>query len=201
VHANRAALSAALRLPGRPHWLKQIHSKKIISVDGQAIHHPKADGCFTKATDQVLVIMTADCLPLLLTTRKGTIIAALHVGWKGLAAGIIEAGVAALFDHDHDLIAWMGPAIGPLHYEVGDEVRIAMITEDAQAVKAFQPSADGRWLMDLYQLTRQRLGRLGITAVYGGDYCTYTDRDRFFSYRRDGVTGRMATLIWRSENK
>jgi YfiH family protein len=141
-------------------------------------------------------VLTADCLPLLLTDRAGTRVAAVHAGWRGLAAGIIEAAVARLAAPPSDLLAWLGPAIGATAFEVGGEVRARFIAADAQAAVAFKPLGGDKWLADLYHLARLRLAALGVGGVWGGEHCTYQDPERFYSYRRDGVTGRMASLIW-----
>jgi hypothetical protein len=141
-------------------------------------------------------VLTADCLPLLLCDRAGTRVAAVHAGWRGLAAGVIEAAVARLQVAHRDLLAWFGPAIGPDAFEVGEDVRAVLLAADPAAGAAFRPSPRGRWLADLDLLARRRLEALGVGQVWGGGYCTFKDAGRFFSYRRDGVTGRMATLIW-----
>ena len=143
--------------------------------------------------------MTADCLPLLLSDTTGQCVAAVHAGWRGLAAGVIEQAVTAMGQPGDSLLAWLGPAIGPEVYRVGDDVRAAFMAHDSVAAAAFQSGPDSSWFADLYQLARQRLADCGIAAVYGGGYCSYTDSDRFYSFRRDGVTGRMATLIWLDE--
>ncbi len=141
-------------------------------------------------------MLTADCLPLLLTNRAGTRVAAVHAGWRGLVAGVIEATVARLAVPPGDLLVWLGPAIGATAFEVGGEVRARFFAADAQAAAAFTPLFGDKWLADIYLLARQRLAALGVARVWGGEHCTYQDRERFFSYRRDGVTGRMASLIW-----
>ena len=149
--------------------------------------------------DSVCVVMTADCLPVLLCDRQGTVVGAAHAGWKGLAAGVIEATVQAMNASPQDLMAWLGPAISQNSFEVGEEVRAAFIAVQPQASSAFLAAQPGKWLADIYALARMRLDALGIAQVYGGSHCTYRERDRFFSYRRDGVTGRMGTFIWLAE--
>ena len=144
----------------------------------------------------VCAIMTADCLPALLCDREGTVVGAAHAGWRGLAAGVIESTVAAMAEPATNLLAWLGPAIGPRAFEVGDEVRAAFISRDAAASSAFRAHGEGKWLCDIYLLARQRLNALGVRRVAGADFCTVGDEARFFSYRRDGVTGRMASCIW-----
>jgi hypothetical protein len=141
-------------------------------------------------------VLTADCLPVFLCDRQGTKVAILHAGWRGLAAGVIESGVLAMRMPGEELLAWLGPGIGPESYEVGDDVRSAFVGQDADAAAAFRAHGDGKWLVDMYELARQRLQGMGVSAVYGGDHCTFRERSRFFSYRRDGATGRMASLIW-----
>jgi YfiH family protein len=140
--------------------------------------------------------MTADCLPVLLCDEAGTVVGAAHAGWKGLAAGVIEATVQAMNVEPHKLMAWLGPAISQRAFEVGEDVRDAFITQHAQATEAFLPGANGKWMADIYLLAHQRLHTLGVPHIYGGEHCTYSDEERFFSYRRDGVTGRMGTFIW-----
>ncbi|MEO6697098.1 MAG: peptidoglycan editing factor PgeF, partial [Gammaproteobacteria bacterium] len=197
VAENRARLRQALDLPAEPVWLKQVHGSRIVDAVGPNSfgQYAEADGAYTRETGVVCAVLTADCLPLLLCDQSGTHIAAVHVGWRGLAAGVIEAALHH-FDDTRHVLAWLGPAIGPQSFEVGDEVRELFIAHDAEAQHAFRPSPAQRWLADIYQLARQRLHAQGVTRIYGGECCTYSDPERFYSYRRDGVTGRMATLIW-----
>ena len=145
-------------------------------------------------------MMTADCLPVLFCDRAGSIVAAAHAGWRGLLGGVLESTLAAMAVAPEHVLAWLGPAIGPSAFEVGDEVRAAFVAELPAAGEAFAPCGQGKWLADLYALARLRLARAGVTTVYGGNACTYSDPARYFSYRRDGVTGRMATLIWLDGN-
>jgi YfiH family protein len=195
VHENRARLRAALALPAEPVWLKQVHGVAVVDA-AQGGSEPEADGAFATQPDAVCAVLTADCLPVLLCNRAGTKVAALHAGWRGLAGGVIEAGVEALGVSGNELLAWLGPAIGPASFEVGPEVRAAFVQHDVQAAQAFRAAREGKYLADIYQLARMRLQCLGVAAVYGGGFCTVTARARFFSYRRDGATGRMASLIW-----
>jgi len=195
VAENRAVLARELKLPAAPVWLQQVHGVAV--VDASRVRGiPQADASWTGQDGVVCVVMTADCLPLLLRDRAGRCVAAAHAGWRGLAAGVIEQTVAALPARPGELLAWLGPAIGPAAYVVGAEVRDCFLAHDAQAADAFTAAASGGWHADLYRLARQRLARLGVHDVSGGGLCSYTERDRFYSYRRDGATGRMASLIW-----
>ena len=195
VRENRARLRTALALPAEPLWLKQVHGVAVVDA-AQDGTEPEADGAFVTQPGAVCAVLTADCLPVLLCNRAGTKVAALHAGWRGLAGGVIEAGVEALSVPGSELLAWFGPAIGPEAFEVGPEVRMAFIQHDAQAAQAFRMARAGKYLADIYLLARLRLQRLGVAAVYGGGLCTVAERARFFSYRRGGATGRMASLIW-----
>jgi YfiH family protein len=195
VRDNRTRLRATLALTVEPTWLKQVHG--VVVVDAALSgREPEADGAIAMQPGAVCAVLTADCLPVLLCNRAGTKVAALHAGWRGLAGGVIEAGVKALGIPGDELLAWLGPAIGPESFEVGPEVRATFVQHDSQAAQAFRAACEGKYLADIYLLARQRLQRLGVAAVYGGGFCTVTERTRFFSYRRDGATGRMATLIW-----
>jgi len=195
VAGNRARLHAALALPAEPVWLQQVHGHAVVDA-ARAGDRPQADAAWTAQPGIVCAVLTADCLPVLLADRAGRCVAAAHAGWRGLAAGVLEAAVGQLPVPAHELLAWLGPAIGPAAFEVGAEVRDAFVALDRQAASAFTPGAAGRWFADLYRLGRQRLAACGVTAVYGGGCCTFRDSARFYSYRRDGVTGRMATLVW-----
>lgn len=195
VRANRAQLRSTLQLPGEPVWLRQVHGVNVIDA-ARAPAESEADGAFATQPGAVCVVLTADCLPVFLCDRAGTRVAVLHAGWRGLAAGVIEQGVQALQVAGPALLAWLGPAIGPQAFEVGPEVRDAFVRHDAQAANAFRTRRGDRYLADIYSLARQRLVRLGVEAVHGGGFCTATDHARFYSYRRDGACGRMASLIW-----
>ncbi len=192
VAANRARLRE--QLPAEPGWLKQVHSARVVEL-GRDVN-PEADASFTREAGQVCAVLTADCLPVLFCDRAGSVVAAAHAGWRGLARGVLEATVAAMAAEPRQILAWMGAAIGPQAFEVGDEVREAFIGCHAEAAAAFVPQAPGKWLADIYQLARIRLACAGVRAVYGGGRCTYSEAESFYSYRRDGVTGRMASLIW-----
>jgi len=195
VAANRAHLREALKLPAEPVWLKQVHGVQVVDVTN-AGNEPEADGSYASKPGAMCAVLTADCLPVLLCDRQGAKVAALHAGWRGLAGGVIEAGVKALNVPGGELLVWLGPAIGPETLEVGEEVCAAFVRLDPAAERAFRQQAGGKFLADIYLLARQRLAALGVTAVYGGGMCTVRDRERFYSYRRDGATGRMASLIW-----
>ncbi len=196
VASNRRALRAALKLPAEPAWLNQVHSSRVLALP--AADGGEADASVTRGSGIVCVAMSADCLPVLLCDDAGTVVAAAHAGWRGLAAGVLEAAVRALAVNPASLMAWMGAAIGPAAFEVGTEVRAAFVQADAAAAQAFAPSESGRFMADLFLLARLRLRAAGVTRVYGGGLCTYCDATRFFSHRRDAVTGRMAALIWRA---
>jgi YfiH family protein len=193
VKANRRLLKHFL--PAEPKWLNQVHGTTV--VDAHAISHPvEADASVATSPGCVSVVMVADCLPILFAERTGSIVAAAHAGWRGLAAGVIENTVRALDTPPQNLFAYLGPAIGPSAFEVGDEVRDAFVAVDPAAGYAFHSHKPGKWLADLFVLARQRLARAGLLNVYGGGQCTYSDPARFFSHRRDKVSGRMAALIW-----
>jgi YfiH family protein len=172
-----------------------VHGATV--VEAAACTAPvRADASIARGANKVCAVLTADCLPVLFCSRSGDRVAAAHAGWRGLAGGILDSTVSSLGLPGDDLLAWLGPAIAAEAFEVGDEVRIAFTARDAAAAQAFRPNARGRWQADLYALARLELARLGVRAVYGGGLCTAEDAERFFSYRRDGQTGRMATLIW-----
>ncbi len=200
VAENRRRLKEAAGLPEEPAWLKQVHGVTVLDLDadaGNGGQRSPADACFTRQ-GRVCAILTADCLPILLASETGDLVAAAHAGWRGLAAGVIEATVRALEVPPDTLMGWLGPAIGPDNFEVGAEVREALLRQDPEAKAAFTPNARGRFMADLPQLARRRLAAAGIGRIYGGGECTHEDADRYFSHRRDGTTGRQATLIWRA---
>ena len=197
VARNRQMLSAVL--PSEPVWLRQVHGVEVVNAASTSCE-PVADAAYTRIPHTVCTVMTADCLPILLCDRQGSVVAAAHAGWRGLCDGVIEATVRAMAITPDQLMAWLGPAIGPESFEVGAEVRAAFIAAQPIAALAFTPHATDKWLAYLYQLARQRLEAAGVNAIYGGGinshFCTYREESRFFSYRRDGTTGRMASLIW-----
>jgi len=196
VAKNRQLLSAYL--PSEPVWVNQVHGINVIDAAASSCLQ-NADASYTNKPNVVCVTMTADCLPVLLCDQKGKVVAAVHAGWRGLCDGVIEAAVAKMQVPVNEILAWLGPAIGPNAFEVGDEVRSQFMARDAQAELAFVARSD-KWLCNLYLIAQQRLQRMGVTQIYGAgideDFCTYSDEARFFSYRRDNVTGRMASLIW-----
>lgn len=200
VATNRQRLSAFL--PSEPVWLKQVHGVRVIDA-AQSGCLEQADASVSTMPNVVCVTMTADCLPVLLCDQAGTVVAAVHAGWRSLCDGVIEAAITKMAVDAQHLMAWLGPAIGPKAFEVGSEVRQAFIQQDAQAVSAFVAHGD-KWLGDLYQIAKQRLANTGVTRIYGGsvttEFCTYTEQTRFFSFRRDQETGRMASLIWIDSN-
>jgi YfiH family protein len=193
VAANRAALRAAL--PQEPRWLRQVHAGGVVAADD--VEAPvEADAAVARRPGTVCAVLIADCVPVLLADRAGTAVAIAHAGWRGLAAGVVENTVRAMACEPGDLLAFLGPGIGPRAFEVGVDVRDAFVGQDPAAAGAFAPHASGKWLADLFALARQRLARAGVPAVHGGGVCTYSDAGRFFSYRRDRTTGRMAAAIW-----
>ena len=195
VRRNRALLRA--HLPQEPHWLQQVHGTQVLQVMLDAREALEADAAVTYIPNQVCAVLTADCLPVLLCAENGSSVAVAHAGWRGLAAGVLERTVQAMALPGERVLAYLGPAIGPRAFEVGAEVRAAFMAVESQAAQAFQAiEGSDKYLADLYLLARQRLARAGVVRVYGGDFCTYSDPERFFSYRRDGATGRMATLMW-----
>jgi YfiH family protein len=195
VGANRARLRALL--PAEPAWLRQVHGSRVVNAQA-ALDDTSADASVAHAAGKVCVVMAADCMPVLLCDRAGTAVGAAHAGWRGLAGGVLEAALGALDRPAGEVLAYLGPCIGPAQFEVGEDVLAAFSAHDAQAAAAFRPYArrPGKWLCDLYALARLRLHAQGVRAVYGGGFCTVNDR-RFFSHRRDrGASGRMAGLIW-----
>ena len=206
VLENRRRVRARLQLPAEPPWLEQVHGVDVLELAAGA--HPAAatasapgsgpcaDAVVARHAGGICAVQVADCLPVLFAAAEARAVAAAHAGWRGLAAGVLEATVARLGIEPARLIAWLGPAIGMEHFEVGAEVRSAFVAHDGAAAAAFTANARGRWQCDLLQLARRRLLRSGVSAVFGGSWCTYADPARFFSYRRDGQCGRMAALVW-----
>jgi YfiH family protein len=198
VAVNRARVRDWVALGGDPVWLEQVHGTRVVDADAFSAgdQPPQADAAFSRNAGRVCVVMTADCLPVLFCDRAGSVVAAAHAGWRGLLAGILENTMAAMDVPGKDLMAYLGPAIGPQAFEVGDEVRSAFVAADDNATAAFKPLVPGKWLADIYLLARRRLADQGVERILGGTFCTVGDKERFFSYRRDGQTGRMASMIW-----
>lgn len=215
VAANRRTLVETLALPSEPYWLSQIHGTAVVNLDTDPGGLPEADASITSTPNTVCAVLTADCLPVLFCDQAGTQVAVAHAGWRGLAAGVLEATVADFTVAPEQILVWLGPAIGPQAFEVGDEVRQAFCTPGhllcpqrghspcevdpavAEAFVAAPSEANAKkWLADVYQLARQRLVAAGVTNIYGGGHCTFTEADDFYSFRRDGKTGRMASLVW-----
>ena len=195
VAANRLLLRQAARLPAEPLWLEQVHGIDVVRHE-DATGVPRADASITFMPGRVCAVMTADCLPVVFANRDGTRVGVAHAGWRGLAGGVLQATIGALGSPAHELHAWLGPAIGPGAFEVGTEVRDAFIASTPGCEACFVAGARGRPMADLYALARRVLAQAGVGHVYGGGWCTHADVQRFFSFRRDGVTGRMATLAW-----
>ncbi|MCK9110341.1 peptidoglycan editing factor PgeF [Haemophilus influenzae] len=197
VKANRTLLVEKFCLPQTPIFLTQTHSTRVIQLpySGQNL---EADAVYTNVPNQVCVVMTADCLPVLFSTTSGNEVAAAHAGWRGLCDGVLEETVKYFQAKSEDIIAWFGPAIGPKAFQVGIDVVEKFVAVDEKAKLAFQPDVieDGKYLGNLYQIATQRLNNLGITQIYGGNHCTFNEKEKFFSYRRDNQTGRMASVIW-----
>lgn len=194
VEANRRRLHDALSLPSDPQWLTQVHGRRVATLSGPS--SGSADAAVAFEPGPVAAVLTADCLPVFLASRAGDRVGIAHAGWRGLVLGVVEATVAALATDPADLIAWLGPAIGPTAFEVGGEVRRMFVAMQPESDADFRPGRGQKYLADLPGLARRRLAACGVPAVYGGDLCTATDPTRFYSYRRDGQTGRMAALIW-----
>ncbi|PHZ23632.1 purine nucleoside phosphorylase YfiH [Yersinia massiliensis] len=195
VIANRQRLVALAGLPQMPVWLEQVHGTRVLHLDGEVTPDVRADAVYSRVAGQVCAVMTADCLPVLFCSVKGDEVAATHAGWRGLCAGVLEQTLAQFNVAPASIMVWLGPAIGPQQFEVGEDVKQAFSDIDTQAASAFIPSGS-KYLADIYSLARMRLQAAGIHAIYGGDHCTVTEKQQFFSYRRDGMTGRMASLVW-----
>ena len=206
VASNRAELAHRAGLPSPPRWLRQVHGTGVLRSDapaaaataGDVEAEPEADAAVASAPGTVLAILTADCLPVVFAARDGSEVAAAHAGWRGLADGMLEATLAAMHTPPGDVIAWLGPAAGPAHYEIGGDVRDAFLAHSAQVEAAFVATRPGHWRVDLYALARQRLQAAGMNPadIHGGDQCTIADPSRWYSHRRDRRSGRMATLVW-----
>jgi YfiH family protein len=195
VKENRRILVNRARLPSEPAWLTQVHGCSVADAASSRAGC-EADAMYSDRPGKVCAVMTADCLPVIFTNIKGNRVAAAHAGWRGLAGGVLEATVRQFDDAATDIIAWLGPAIGPEAFEVGDEVREAFLTWHSVSADAFVANGPGHWLADIYRLARHHLEAVGVTRISGGGFCTFSDSERFYSYRRNSVTGRMATLVW-----
>jgi len=195
VKENRRRLFAAGALPSHPVWLEQVHGTNVLSLDGGPYASKRADASYSCTPGTVCAVMTADCLPVLFCNPDGTEVAAAHAGWRGLCEGVLEETVSRFSDKPGNILAWLGPAIGPTAFEVGPEVREAFLAKDTQAEAAFRPQGE-KYFADIYQLARQRLANVGVERIYGGEYCTHSQPENFFSYRRDRTTGRLASFIW-----
>ncbi|WP_237700531.1 purine nucleoside phosphorylase YfiH [Methylophaga thiooxydans] len=195
VKKNRDQLKQLINLPNSPLWLEQVHGTDVIHASSWQ-KSSQADAIYSDQPKQVCAIMTADCLPVLFTDRQGKQVAAAHAGWRGLLNGVLENTVSQFSGAREDILVWLGPAIGPTQFEVGQEVYAAFTAYSQDAQQAFKVRDQTHYLADIYLLAKQRLSALGITQIYGGDFCTVTEKQRFFSYRRDGITGRMVSLIW-----
>jgi YfiH family protein len=195
VHLNRDLLNQYL--PSAPYWLHQTHSVDVLELPSSTLN---GDASYTREKSTVCVVQTADCLPLLVTNMDGTIVAAIHAGWRGLLNGVIENTIEKMSISPNELLVWLGPAISQKHFEVGFDVKNSFCEKHSEAEKAFHLISDQKWLADIYVLAKIRLNLCGISQIYGGsvsnDYCTFANELEYFSYRRDGVTGRMASLIW-----
>ncbi|MCE2597018.1 peptidoglycan editing factor PgeF [Motilimonas cestriensis] len=196
VLTNRALLQSELGLANEPLWLEQVHSTDVIKASLSTAVVPVADGSWTDIPELACVVMTADCLPVLITDQQGSFVAAVHAGWRGLCNGILKQAIMQAPANNQDILVWLGPAIGPMAFQVGSEVRDAFIQQSDDFASAFTTDKEGKWKADLYQLARLALAELGVSHVYGGDHCTFSETNTFFSYRKEGVTGRMASLIY-----
>ncbi len=195
VEENRRRFYQAAALPSNPVWLEQVHGTDVLRLNGETPVSKRADASYTDKRGVVCAVMTADCLPVLLCNSTGTEVAAAHAGWRGLCEGVVEHTVACFRESPENIMAWLGPAIGPMAFEVGPEVREAFVAKDVHAEQAFRPVGE-KYYADIYQLARQRLSNLGIHQIYGAERCTFSEKHEFFSYRRDRTTGRMASFIW-----
>jgi YfiH family protein len=195
VKQNRNILIQRAELPEPPRWLSQSHGCEVID-SSQWKTGEQADGIISNTINHVCPILTADCLPILLSNRQGDTVAAIHAGWRGLANGIVERAIASFSCNTQDILVWLGPAIGPEQFEVGQDVVNAFVGHDVLAKQAFRQTDETHYLADIYLLARQHLNALGVSEIYGGQFCTVNDPERFFSYRRDKATGRMASVIW-----
>ncbi|MEM7283761.1 MAG: peptidoglycan editing factor PgeF [Pseudomonadota bacterium] len=198
IQKNRRLLTQHADLPQAPNWLKQVHGNRVVTLVESSADLEEADASVTETPGAVCAVLTADCLPVFLCSDDGTEVAVAHGGWRGLASGILSHTVSAFRATPESLMAWLGPAISQDHFEVGDEVRQQFVAKDPSAMACFRENERGRWQADLYGLARRSLARAGVSRVFGGEFCTYANKSKFFSYRREPKCGRMASLIWLS---
>ncbi len=199
VSKNRQRLLELAGMPQQPLWLEQVHGTTVLNFTGGDIENNQADAIYTNQVGKVCAVMTADCLPVLFCSKDGSEVAAAHAGWRGLCEGILENTLAKFAHPAHEIMAWLGPAIGPEKFEVGAEVREAFINKSSELAGGFTTCGD-KFLADIYFLAKKKLQKMGMTSIYGGSFCTVKEKNRFFSYRREGKTGRMASLIWINTN-
>jgi len=197
VQENRQLLKDDLNLPNEPIWLNQVHGSQVMQLPYVTDKNLSADAAYTKEAGVVCAVLTADCLPVVFCDQSGSYVAVAHAGWRSLLNGVLENTLRALPKDNVDIMCWLGPAIGPNKFEVGEEVYEQFVIKDSMHENSFQMQNDSKYLANIYQLAKNVLSTNGVKNVYGGEFCTYTQEDRFFSYRRDGQTGRMATLIWK----
>jgi YfiH family protein len=197
VNKNRRLIKSDLQLPAVPAWLNQVHGSKVLNLSGKCPKNVTADAAYTNEIGVVCAVLTADCLPVLFCDQTGEYIAVVHAGWRGLLNGVLENTLHALPVANNKIMCWLGPAIGPIKFEVGEEVYKSFVGKDAKHKNAFQEKIESKYLANIYQLAKNLLNSNGVKAIYGGKYCTYLEENKFYSYRRDGQTGRMATLIWK----
>ena len=195
VKSEDGRLRLRALLPAEPVWLRQVHGAHVVNA-ASAAAGTAADASFAIEQNIVCAVMVADCMPVLLADERGMAVGVAHAGWRGLCAGVIETTIAAMGVPASGILAWLGPAIGPDAYEIGEEVRGAFLERDSKVASAFAPTRPGHWRLDLYAVARQRLAARGVTRVFGGGFCTFSDPVRFFSYRRDKASERMAATIW-----
>jgi hypothetical protein len=196
VAENRKRLAALL--PSEPVWMRQVHGIAVADADAARASgvEPEADAAVAREAGTVCAVLVADCMPVFFADEAGSVVAVAHAGWRGLSAGVLDATLDAMRVPAASVVAWLGPAIGARVYEVGDEVRAAFLAHDGSAAQAFAPTRPEHWLLDLYAVARQRLAARGVERVYGRGFCTFTERERFFSYRRERASGRMAAVVW-----
>ena len=197
VAANRLLLREQFSLNQEPCWLQQIHSNRVVDASRYVADHEQADASYTTSCETICAVLTADCLPILLSDEQGACVGVVHAGWRGLLAGVIQQTIIAMTTYAKPTFAWLGPAIGPQAFEIGSDVYEPFVTQNAVFEGAFTEKTVGKWNLDIYEAAKVVLLAADIHNIYGGNFCTFTDQEQFFSYRRSSKTGRMATLIWR----